>query len=187
VLFVFRKMFPIILRPNILLYNLFVTILSKNWYQEQVYLNFSVCRSKFVLSIDLDEFLVLSNKSETISEFITKLDESIGGVQIRSRFVDFDLSAITDQNRSGQVFLDEHLFPFGQRSKMLVRPEAVEKLGVHEVFLFSSRERFSELKISAEICQLYHKHHGYFLPDKKIYKSVPMDDVFPVLFSWVYS
>jgi len=125
--------------------------------------------------------LVLSNNFQPISEFITKLDGNITGVQIRSRFVDFDLSAITDQNRSGQVLLDDHIFPFGQRSKMLVRPEAVEKLGVHQVFQYKI-QNFTEQKMNAEIGELYHRRHEYFLLDKKISKKVPIDKVFPVLF-----
>jgi len=129
----------------------------------------------------LDEFLVLSNKSQTISEFITKLDENIGGVQIRTRFVDFNLSAIVARNQSAQVFIDEHLFPFNERSKMLVRPEAVEKLGVHLVFQYRS-QNFTELKINDKILQIYHRHYGYFLPNRTIHKSVPINEVFPVLF-----
>uniref|UniRef100_A0A915KI95 Glycosyltransferase family 92 protein n=1 Tax=Romanomermis culicivorax TaxID=13658 RepID=A0A915KI95_ROMCU len=98
--------------------------------------------SDFVLSIDLDEFIVFNDENLTISRMLRNLltdNVPFSGVMFKNRFANFDLTNISASN---PVHLDKKIWHiYGQRSKVLVKPEKVDLFAIHRVWRFKKKQR----------------------------------------------
>lgn len=91
-------------------------------------------RSKFVISVDLDEFVIAANPKLTLYGVIMEQDnEEIGGFIVQNRFISFDLDNI---NAKTSIKVDKMLYDVFDRSKTIVKPDTVEKLSVHTVWRY---------------------------------------------------
>jgi len=111
-----------------------------------------------VLTVDIDEFVIILTKNTTITNFVHHLssknqEKLIHGVSIQSTFVGDRFTLEPDLTK-----ITRKIFPHRERSKTLVRPDFVQKIGIHEVFRYETSE-FNEIKLPANEGLIFHRRN----------------------------
>ncbi len=136
-------------------------------------------RARHVILVDIDEFIIPKawNSQDTLKNSIPRLIDAksegktkIGGFQVRSAFVNmtFPEFANISQVDVDRLALPKMFQPFkhfdiqkpGQRCKMILKPEATDKMTVHRPFQYLMK--FREVMLEPGEALIYH------LRDKKL-------------------
>lgn len=104
---------------------------------------------------------------------------NIGTFEFRSRFVrttwlsnETQLRSINWSEAVAKLQQDRRLFDYNDRSKFIVKPEALLKLGVHWMFAFRSSS-YQELKVKPQDALIYHMK-----PETREISPIPIDRIF---------
>lgn len=141
-------------------------------------------KKKF-LKINFDFFTVIfpSKQNETILDFLFNLNSiqpKIGAFHFRSRFVRTNwlsdeaqiFNSINWNESFSNLQQDTKIFSFNDRSKFIVKPEALLKLGIHWVWAFRGSS-YHELKVGPQDALIYHMKS-----EKTQINSIPIDKKF---------
>lgn len=149
-------------------------------------------RATYAALLDLDEF-ILPTTSQTVLDLLLATDKpSIGGFMFVSSYVYAKLPWINPSKinvwtdafdfSNLPVFRDERVFQPTVRSKMIVKPVAVDKQTVHQVWKY--RQSYERYTVGASTALLYHLRSS---PDQLPPYELPPNHLPPMINDSIFS